>query len=247
MGKGSHKVFNTVVKEISQDLPHFGESGSEVSHFIPELRKFAEVTKFSDDIKKPWLKETLKEMKNSIDNQTFLVQELEKGEPVTPCIDFYKPKIQSVGSLDKLKLRIVVRGYLNNKELVGDTFSPTSSMRTLKYVLADAVKHKAIVHQIAFIGAFLQAEVKNRLFVKLYSRYEDYFPKYSNYIGRSLILLKSMYGMTNYGELFADKLTEWLLEAGFIQYQCQMSIYYKYAPDGTKIVVLSYVDDCVYW
>ena len=26
-----------------------------------------------------------------------------------------------------------------------------------------------------------------------------------------------------------------------------MSIYYKYAPDGSKIVVLSYVDDCVYW
>ena len=26
-----------------------------------------------------------------------------------------------------------------------------------------------------------------------------------------------------------------------------MSIYYKYAPDGTKIVVLYYVDDCVYW
>ena len=26
-----------------------------------------------------------------------------------------------------------------------------------------------------------------------------------------------------------------------------MSIYYKYAPDGSKIFVLSYVDDCVYW
>ena len=26
-----------------------------------------------------------------------------------------------------------------------------------------------------------------------------------------------------------------------------MSIYYKYARDGSKIVVLSYVDDCVYW
>ena len=26
-----------------------------------------------------------------------------------------------------------------------------------------------------------------------------------------------------------------------------MSIYYKYAPDGTKIVVLSYVYNCVYW
>ena len=56
-----------------------------------------------------------------------------------------------------------------------------------------------------------------------------------------------MYVMTNSGKLFADDLTEWLLEAGFIQSKCQMSIYYKYAPYGSKIVVLSYVDDCVYW
>ena len=43
-----------------------------------------------------------------------------------------------------------------------------------------------------------------------------------------------MYVMTNSGKLFADELTEWLIEAGLIQYQYQMSIYYKYAPDGTK-------------
>ena len=55
-----------------------------------------------------------------------------------------------------------------------------------------------------------------------------------------------MYGMTNYGKLFYDDLTEWLLEAGFIQSQCHMSIYYKYAPDDTKIVVLSFFNDCVY-
>ena len=41
-----------------------------------------------------------------------------------------------------------------------------------------------------------------------------------------------MYGMTNYGKFFADELTELLLEAGFIQSQCQMYIYYKYEPDG---------------
>ena len=53
--------------------------------------------------------------------------------------------------------------------------------------------------------------------------------------------------MTNSGKLFDDELTECLLEEGFIQYQCQMSIYDKYAPDGSKIVVLSYFDGCVYW
>ena len=56
-----------------------------------------------------------------------------------------------------------------------------------------------------------------------------------------------MYGMTNSGKLFADELTEWLIEEVFMQSQCQMYIYYKYTPDGSKIVVLSYVDDCVYW
>ena len=43
--------------------------------------------------------------------------------------------------------------------------------------------------------------------------------------------------MTNSGKLFSDELKEWSLEAGFIQSQCQMSIYYMYAPDGSKIVV----------
>ena len=56
-----------------------------------------------------------------------------------------------------------------------------------------------------------------------------------------------MYGMTNSEKVFADELTEWLLESGFIQFQCQMSIYYNYSPYGTNIIVLSYVDDCVYW
>ena len=56
-----------------------------------------------------------------------------------------------------------------------------------------------------------------------------------------------MYVMTNYGKFFADELIEWLLEAGFIQSQCQMSLYHKYAPDGSKNFVLSYIDDCVYW
>ena len=120
-------------------------------------------------------------------------------------------------------------------------------MRNLKIFLVDSAKHKAIVHQLDFIGAFLQAKVKNRFYVKLDIRYTYYFPEYTQYFGRSLILLKSMYGMTNSGKLFADEFIEWLLEAVFIQSQCQMSIYYKYTPDGSKIVVLSCVDDCVYW
>ena len=60
-------------------------------------------------------------------------------------------------------------------------------------------------------------------------------------------LLKSIYGMINSGKLFSDELRYWLLEAGFVQSQCQMSIYYKYVIDGTIIIVFSNVNECVYW
>ena len=85
-------------------------------------------------------------------------------------MDVYKSKIQSYGSLYKLKLRVLVGGNMQNEELVGDTWSPTAFVRTFKYFLANVFKHKVPVYQLDFIGAFLQEKVNNSLFVKLDSR-----------------------------------------------------------------------------
>ena len=74
----------------------------------------------------------------------------------------------------------MVGGYLQNMELVGDTWPPTSSMRTLKYLLEYETKQQERVHQLYFIGVFLQSKVNYRVFMKLDSRYADYFPEYSN-------------------------------------------------------------------
>ena len=93
-GKGLHKVFSTIIKEILQELTPFRESGSEVSHFIPEPRNVSGATKLSKNIRKPWLKATLKEIKNLINNQTFMIEDPKDGEPVTQCMDVYKAKIQ---------------------------------------------------------------------------------------------------------------------------------------------------------
>ena len=51
MGKGLYKGFKIVVKDISQEMTPLVESGSEVSHFIPESRNFDEVEKLSDNKK----------------------------------------------------------------------------------------------------------------------------------------------------------------------------------------------------
>ena len=123
----------------------------------------------------------------NVKQRVFLNLDIIYGEyfpkyPVTLFMDVYKENIQSCRTLDKLKLRIVVRGNLQNKEIIGDTWDPTASMRTMNYFLEDSVNHKARLHQLDCIGVFLQANVKQRVFLNLDIIYGEYFPKYSNYL-----------------------------------------------------------------
>ena len=65
-------------------------------------------TRLSADIRILWLKETLEEINNLINNQNVLVDEPERGNPVTSRMDAYRSNIQSDISLDKLNLKIVI-------------------------------------------------------------------------------------------------------------------------------------------
>ena len=71
MVKGLNKLFKAIVNDIFQDLTILGESGSEVSYFIPEPRNFTEVTRLSQDIKKTWFKANLKKIKSLINDPNF--------------------------------------------------------------------------------------------------------------------------------------------------------------------------------
>ena len=91
-----------------------GESGSEASHIITEPRNFAKVIRLAVDIRKSCPKATLKDIKKIINGQNFLMDDQEKRDPVTPRIYVYNTNIKSDGSLNKLKLKIVIRQDLQN-------------------------------------------------------------------------------------------------------------------------------------
>ena len=139
--------------------------------------------------KKGLVKSKSERNQNLINNQTFLMGDPEKGNPTTPCMGVYKSNIQSDGSLDKLKLIILVKGDLHNKWMIGDTLDTTESRRNLTHLLPDVENHKARVHQLYLFREFLQANFKHRVFVKLDSTYGKYFTEYAKYFGRPLILL----------------------------------------------------------
>jgi len=77
--------------------------------------------------KQEWLKPVRKELKTLVDSNTFQEDKLHTIETSTPVMEIFKVKVQSDGSLDKLKTRLVVRGDLQNKNITEDKWSPTAS------------------------------------------------------------------------------------------------------------------------
>ena len=85
--------------------------------------------------------------------------------------------------------------YIQGKYEQEDMWSPTSTKHTLRTFLANAAKNNAVIKQLDYVGAFLQAPVRGRIFVHLPDEFKTIYPEYSEYFGKPLRLMKSAYGM----------------------------------------------------
>ncbi len=170
--------------------PNMVDCSVDPSRYMPAPNSIRNVQKMKDpEVKKVWLKAYHKEIKVLIDSGTFSIEQPQPGEPVVPTMETNKVKLKSDGSLDKLKCRIVVRGDLQNKQDLEDKWSPTTSFRAMKMFLADASQNNARVWQLDFIGAFLQAKTRSRIFIKLPAVYGELFPDVKRYAGVPLRLV----------------------------------------------------------
>ena len=116
------------------------------------------------------------------------------------------------------------------------TWSPTASHGSMKMFLALATKHKCRVLQLDFIGAFLQAPMRERVFIKLPVILGKMFPEYAENCGKPVLLGKSMYGQTVSGRNWYLELDEWLTK----EYECKRSsncpaMYTKRMKDGSVL------------
>jgi len=113
--------------------------------------------------------------------------------------------------------------------------------------LAHTCKCKLRVKQLDVVGAFLQANVRARLFVTIPKIFGILFPEYSEYCGITLRLAKSMYGMTLSCKYWFLDLKDYLLQEGFTTSSTVKCLFYKSFSHGSFIVLLDYVDDMLYF
>jgi len=198
-------------------------------------------------IRDEWLKAVKKELKTLVDSKTFVPDKMGPGETSTPVMEIFKVKVKSDGSLDKLKARLVVRGDLHDKNITEDKWSPTASFRSLKMFLGHASQLKARIKQLDFVGAFLQAKMRTRMFVTIPKIFGILFLEYSWCTGKPVRLAMSMYGTTQCGKYWYLDLLEFLKDIGFKEGSIVKCMFTHEADEGSKIFLLNYVDDMLYF
>jgi hypothetical protein len=102
------------------------------------------------------------------------------------------------------------------------------------------------VKQLDFIGAFLQANTRSRIFVTVPAIIGNLFPEFKDYCGKPVRLAKSMYGMTLSGKYWWLDLLEFLLFLGFKSSKFVPCLLFLITKDSS-IYVLNYVDDMLYF
>jgi hypothetical protein len=239
----------------SEAIPSLPSSGDALS-WEPAPKSIREILKMPEGtVRQAWLKSVWKELKSLVDAKTFAKRKEEPsdpdnpqpGETSTPVMEIFKVKIKSDGSLDKLKTRMVVRGDLQDKNITEDKWSPTASFRSLKMFLAHAAKLKVRVRQLDFVGAFLQAKMRTRMFITIPNIYGVLFPEFREFCGKPVRLQMSMYGTTLCGKYWYLDLMDFLKKIGFKEGNCVKCLVIKEFADGSKIFILNYVDDMLYY
>ena len=107
--------------------------------------------------KTPYWKEAINdEVESILQNHTWELVDLPPSSKPLGYKWILKKKMKADGSIDKYKVRLVIKGY-NKKEGLDyfDTYSPVTRISSIRMLIAIAAIHNLEIHQMDVKTAFL--------------------------------------------------------------------------------------------
>jgi histone deacetylase 1/2 len=184
-----------------------------------------------------WLQAMKEEYTALMNNNTWSLVPLPPHRKAIGCKWIFRVKENPDGSVNKFKARLVAQGFLQTAGFdFTETFSPVIKPVTIRIILTLAVTYKWQVQQIDVNNAFLNGVLQEEVFMKQPAGFEV--------ADKSLVckLHKSLYGLKQAPRAWYDRLTQALLQMGFVKSKCDPSLL-VHSHKGHCTYVLIYVDD----
>jgi hypothetical protein len=152
----------------------------------------------------------------------------------------FKIKQKPDGSVDRFKARLVAKGF---DQLSGidyyETFSPVVKPATIRLVLALAVQFDWNIKQLDVSNAFLHGILTEEVYMEQPQGFVH--PQYPDYVCK---LNKALYGLKQAPRAWFTRLSQTLLDIGFIGSQVDPSLF-TYHVESIHVYLLVYVDDII--
>jgi histone deacetylase 1/2 len=184
-----------------------------------------------------WLQAMQAEYQALMHNHTWSLVPLPPHKKAIGCKWVFRVKENPDGTVNKFKARLVAKGFLQTAGFdFTETFSPVIKPITIRIILTLAVTFKWQVQQIDINNAFLNGILQEEVYMTQPAGFEA--------SDKSLVckLHKSLYGLKQAPRAWYDRLTQTLLNLGFVKSRCDPSLL-VHNQKGACTYVLIYVDD----
>jgi hypothetical protein len=164
-----------------------------------------------------------------------------EGAKVLPTMWVFKVKRFPDGRVRRFKARLVVRGdYQVKEEDYDEKYAPVVPWSTVRLLLSIAASQGLATRQVDFSNAFVQAHLHETkpIFVKAP-------PTFHSDVADKVVLKlnRSLYGLVQAPLYWGNHLRDVLVnDHGFSESQSSPCLYFR---DG--VVILTYVDDCLFF
>ena len=204
---------------------------------LSAIEEFPEPNSYEQAITHPgWVEAMDKEINALQVNNTWEVVSLLPNKKAVSCKWVYKTKLKANGTLERLKARLVIRGFTQQYGVdYQEVFSPVVRMATIRTIMALAATKEWGMYQLDMNNAFLHGELDEEVYMQM----PKGIPNPENKVCR---LKKSLYGLKQGSRQWFTKLKDTLLSLGYVQSKNDYSLFLNKTSTNITIIAV-YVDD----